>query len=851
MIKKTIAMGGVACLALGLAGFAVAAPAQAAPLDQWSFGETRATGHYERTADGLHIWTEGTTSTDKVAGYLGVDLPLDEALTGGVEYTATTGIAPGAQFVVDIDDDGTPDGILVGEAVYGENWWLTGSSSAAFKALDPSGPANGGNGSEWFGTLAEWSAAAPAAHIVKVGFSLGSGVKGDGVVHAVVAGEHRYTFDGFAGASCDAPTALAPVTDQALGAWVVKDGVTPTWQSGSMTLTSTAGASAWARLTLPAGTRLADLERLSANGTTSGVYWGGIILEGGELTAQLHYDDDGRFWTSQRGILRDSSIKGGYYETRDLAADLQSNPIVETLKVYVNAGPNSIKLTSVDYGCSTQPFTKQVGPAPVIAKVLEDGKIVAGKQTFTVELQDDNISYTYIELNRGGTWLTDNTKAAGSSNSGLKPKLVIDTAAYADGAYALKINAIDKDGLSANRVVPFVIDNTKPVVTIDAPGAGAFVKGTVPVKVTLDDAHLQSYNLRIDSAGLTYAYQATNGAQPEFSLNTKTLADGVHTLLATATDKAGNKTETKTKITVDNTRPTLDVTSPAEGAVFETSTGVQVDVEASDASGFNAVVVNLYKDGTLLKSLGTQATAGAAAWAGAWTLPASLADGTYTLRVGLNDLAGNNRTVNRSIVIDSTVAAGETGDGTEEPGDGTEEPGDGTEETGDGTEETETEQPGTEEPSTALPSLAIDVHEIVRGGTVNVTGADFPAGTSVEFELHSTPVALGAVAADENGAVAFAAVVPTSTPEGAHHVVALLPDGSTVEVPITVTAADAAAAPADDASATAATDATTAGLADTGFDGTVPGLVAVAAMLLGGAAMAIMSLRRRAAVARG
>ena len=104
---------------------------------------------------------------------------------------------PGAQLVFDFDgtdDNGNDYNILVGEPVYGDNWWLTNGSSADAKAVDPSGAENGGNGSEWFGTLAEWIAAMPDARVYAGGFSLGSGVQGDGVVRAVTLGDTTYEY---------------------------------------------------------------------------------------------------------------------------------------------------------------------------------------------------------------------------------------------------------------------------------------------------------------------------------------------------------------------------------------------------------------------------------------------------------------------------------------------------------------------------------------------------------------------------------------------------------------------------------------------------------------------------------
>ena len=52
----------------------------------------------------------------------------------------------------------------------------------------------GGSGSAIHGMLDRWQAAFPNAQVLRFGFSLGSGVKGDGVLNAInFAGTH-YTF---------------------------------------------------------------------------------------------------------------------------------------------------------------------------------------------------------------------------------------------------------------------------------------------------------------------------------------------------------------------------------------------------------------------------------------------------------------------------------------------------------------------------------------------------------------------------------------------------------------------------------------------------------------------------------
>jgi hypothetical protein len=158
-----------------------------------SLSDTRATGHYEVVGTGLHIWTEGATSTDKVAEYVDTQAPLATAGEPSLEYTNTAGGLPGFQLVVDFDNNGTNDGILIGEpSVYGNDWWASNGSAQFVKDGAPSH--TGGFGSANHGTLDQWRSAFPTAQVKAFGFSLGSGVKGDGVLNAINFAGTRYTF---------------------------------------------------------------------------------------------------------------------------------------------------------------------------------------------------------------------------------------------------------------------------------------------------------------------------------------------------------------------------------------------------------------------------------------------------------------------------------------------------------------------------------------------------------------------------------------------------------------------------------------------------------------------------------
>jgi hypothetical protein len=205
MIRRTGVLGGLAMgLSLGL-GLLLAGPAQAATTgtiyvsDDFdkALSDTRATGHYEVQGAGLHVYTAGNTSTDKVAEYIATNTALAQVGTPSLAYhdTGSDLKDPGYQLVVDLDDDGHNDGILVGEAIYNGNWWLGDhrdfKASVDIRAAAPKEP--GGGGAE-NGTLQQWSSKFPNAVVTAFGFSLGSGVLGDGVIDSMSFAGTIYTF---------------------------------------------------------------------------------------------------------------------------------------------------------------------------------------------------------------------------------------------------------------------------------------------------------------------------------------------------------------------------------------------------------------------------------------------------------------------------------------------------------------------------------------------------------------------------------------------------------------------------------------------------------------------------------
>ncbi|MBH0022630.1 cell wall-binding repeat-containing protein [Salinibacterium sp. SWN248] len=192
----------------------------------WTFADTRATGHNDFTAAGLHVWTEGAISSDKAAAYKSVDIALTDVGIPALHLGATTGTQPSLQLITDFNNDGTADGILVGEpAAYpGGGYWVPNSAATFVKDAAPSHA--GGHGSANHGTLDEWLVPFPDARVLQIGYSLGSGVHGDAIIESVEVGCVNYAFgidDAYAA------TTTVQVTDVDIAPFEDSNPVSPTY----------------------------------------------------------------------------------------------------------------------------------------------------------------------------------------------------------------------------------------------------------------------------------------------------------------------------------------------------------------------------------------------------------------------------------------------------------------------------------------------------------------------------------------------------------------------------------------------------------------------------------------------
>ncbi len=172
-------------------------------------------------------------------------------------------------------------------------------------------------------------------------------------------------------------------------------------------------------------------------------------------------------------------------------------------------------------------------------------------------------------------------------------------------------------------------DVTPPTVSLTAPVEGQVVAESVAISANAsDDMSLQSVQFLVDGSSIALDSSAPYGV----TWNSRSIANGVHTLTATATDSQGNTATHSIQFVVDNdvTPPSVAISAPAAGSVVEGT--VTVTANASDNRAVTKVEFLL--NGSLL---GTDT---AEPWSIAWNTRSSTTNGSMNLSARAYDAAG-------------------------------------------------------------------------------------------------------------------------------------------------------------------------------------------------------------------
>jgi hypothetical protein len=155
----------------------------------------------------------------------------------------------------------------------------------------------------------------------------------------------------------------------------------------------------------------------------------------------------------------------------------------------------------------------------------------------------------------------------------------------ATGTYFYKVTAQDAAGnvspVSNEATATATADTTAPTVSVTAPAAGATLTNSATFTATAaDNVGVASVQFTVDSVNVG---SPDTSAPYSVTIDTRSLANGPHTIRARATDAAGNGTTSAgVDVTVDN--PPIDTTGLVAAYGFEEASGTTVDDSSSAAN---------------------------------------------------------------------------------------------------------------------------------------------------------------------------------------------------------------------------------------------------------------------------
>ncbi len=256
-----------------------------------------------------------------------------------------------------------------------------------------------------------------------------------------------------------------------------------------------------------------------------------------------------------------------------------------------------------------------------------------------------------FEVTPSGTLVRVINLSGLSSSTTLRYISGLQVAPASDGSGRWDIYIVDRNidnGSDPNendgRIVEVSVPSSDnpPTVSLTNPSNGATVSGTINVQATASD---DQGVMKVDFFdGATLIGTDTNGGDGwSSSWNTTAVAEGSHTLKATATDTANQTSSSTISVTVDNldNPPSVSITSPSNGA--SVSGTISVQANASDDRGVTKVE---FFDGAT--SIGVDTTAGDG-WSASWNTT-SASDGSHSLTAVATD-TGSHTTTSAAVSV--------------------------------------------------------------------------------------------------------------------------------------------------------------------------------------------------------
>jgi len=355
----------------------------------------------------------------------------------------------------------------------------------------------------------------------------------------------------------------------------------------------------------------------SAHGITM---WGrGGTVQNVAITSNSIYNGSiyGLFVEQLSGSLAGISASSNCY-ANDAAGSIYDNRgLLSPVAQSGSCAPAGSGTATAD---NTKPSVSITAPA--------NGATVNGTVTVT-SAATDNVGVTGVQFQLNGA-------NYGSKLSAAPYTVQWDTKTVANGSYQWNAVAQDAAGNTATSTTVFAVvnnpDTIAPSVRILTPATGSTLSGTVSITASASD-NIGVAGVQYSLDGAPLGSEAT--ASPyTLSWNTGTVAQGSHTLTATARDAAGNRsTASVTVALADTTAPSVSITSPTAGQTV----GGTFTITATANDNVGVAGVQFLVDGA---AYGAEVSSGYSVSCNS----ATLTNGSHAINAVARDAAGNKKT---------------------------------------------------------------------------------------------------------------------------------------------------------------------------------------------------------------
>jgi large repetitive protein len=331
-------------------------------------------------------------------------------------------------------------------------------------------------------------------------------------------------------------------------------------------------------------------------------------------------------------------------------------------------GSHSLTASATDaagnVGVRSAPLTFTVDThAPGAPTSLADLAVNAGY----VNASQDTASQALTGTAEAGSTVTvyDGTSKLGTTTADATGAWSYTVGALADGDHSLTATATDAAGNvgTPSAALVFSVDTQPPVAPTDL-GDAAIVNGFVNAT---NDTAAQVLTGTAEAGSTVTVYDGTSvlgtavaDASGAWNFTLGSLADGDHSLTATATDAAGNVGAPSAALTF-----TVDTQPPAAPAAMDDAAIVNGFVGAANDTAAQVLTGTAEAGSTVAVYDGTTALGTAVADAsGAWTFTlGSLSDGSHSLTATATDAAGNVGAASTALTftVDTQPPAAPTG----------------------------------------------------------------------------------------------------------------------------------------------------------------------------------------------